>query len=173
MQISHASRRLLLPAKPWFVLASLAGAFVLNLLPLGPLPGIPDWVALVLCFWCIREPMRVGMGMGFLLGVFMDVAHASVMGQHVLAYVLLTFGATMLSKRVLWFPYRQQAVHVFALLLIAQIAVVLARLAGGADFPGFSIFLSALTGAILWRPLSFVLLLPQYQPVEKDENRPI
>ena len=27
--------------------------------------------------------------------------------------------------------------------------------------------------ALLWTPLSFLLLLPQYQPDERDDNRPI
>ena len=31
----------------------------------------------------------------------------------------------------------------------------------------------SLFGALLWWPLTFVLLLPQYQPVDRDANRPI
>jgi rod shape-determining protein MreD len=103
----------------------------------------------------------------------MDVASGSVIGQHPLAYLLLSFAAGGLSRRILWFPLGQQALHILPLLLATQIVMVVARLVGGAEFPGWGYFLGSFTGALLWFPLTFVLLLPQYQPVEKDENRPI
>jgi rod shape-determining protein MreD len=67
----------------------------------------------------------------------------------------------------------QQAVHVLPILLLAQVIMVVVRLLGGAEFPGWWYFGSSLSGALLWAPLSFLLLLPQYQPVERDDNRPI
>jgi len=173
IQPTHASRRILLPARLWFIYLSLGLAFVLNLIPFGRLPGIPDWVALVLAFWCIHQPLKIGMGAGFACGLAMDVASASVMGQHSLAYVLLAFAAGGLSRRVLWFPLAQQALHVLPLLLACQLVMVLVRLAAGGEFPGLGHFLGSVVATLLWHPLSYLLLLPQYQPVERDENRPI
>ncbi|MBK7135575.1 MAG: rod shape-determining protein MreD [Rhodocyclales bacterium] len=173
MQPTHNSRRILLPVRQWFILFSLAAAFFLNLVPLGDLVGVPDWVALVLAFWGVREPLRVGMGTAFVAGLLMDVASGSVIGQHPLAYLLLSFAAGGLSRRILWFPLGQQALHILPLLLATQVVMVVARLVGGAEFPGWGYFLGSFTGALLWFPLTFVLLLPQYQPLEKDENRPI
>lgn len=172
-QPTYSSRRILLPVKRWFILLTLLAALFLNLIPLGNTVGIPDWVALVLAFWSVREPLRVGMGMAFVLGVLMDVAAGSVMGQHALAYLLLAYGASSLSRRVLWFPLGQQALHILPMLLATQLVMVVTRLIGGADFPGFGYFLGSFTATLLWYPLTFVLLLPQYQPIEKDENRPI
>ena len=173
IQPSHSSRRILLPVRQWFILFSLVAAFFLNLIPLGDAPGMPDWVALVLAFWGVREPLRVGMGTAFVAGLLMDVASGSVIGQHPLAYLLLSFAAGGLSRRILWFPLGQQALHILPLLLATQVVMVVARLVGGAEFPGWGYFLGSFTGALLWFPLTFVLLLPQYQPLEKDENRPI
>ena len=173
MQPSHRSKRILLPVKPWFIYLSLLIALTLVFIPTGKLPGFPDWVALVLTFWCIREPLRVGMGTAFICGVLVDLAQGSVMGQHALAYVLLAYVANMLSRRVLWFSLGGQALHVLPMLLGTQMVMVLVRMAAGADFPGLPYFLSSLTGTVLWAPLSFLLLIPQYQPVERDENRPI
>lgn len=173
IQPTHASRRILLPARLWFIYLSLGIAFVLNLIPFGRLPGIPDWVALVLVFWCIHQPLKIGMGAGFAFGLAMDVASASVMGQHSLAYVLLAFAAGGLSRRVLWFPLAQQALHVLPLLLACQLVMLLVRLATGGEFPGLGYFLGGFVATLLWYPLSYLLLLPQYQPVERDENRPI
>ena len=63
------------------IAGSLAIAVFLNLIPLGRLPFVPDWVALVLCFWSVREFRRVGMGWAFVLGLLMDVADGAVLGQ--------------------------------------------------------------------------------------------
>jgi rod shape-determining protein MreD len=54
-----------------------------------------------------------------------------------------------------------------------QMAMLVLRLIGGADFPGWSHFLSSFAAALLWIPLNYILLLPQFRPEEKDENRPI
>lgn len=173
IQPTHSSRRILLPARAWYIYLSLAAAGVLNLMPTGYLPVMPDWVALVLCFWCIHQPLKVGMTAGFIFGLAMDVADGSVMGQHAFAYVLLAFAAGGLSRRVLWFPLWQQALHVLPMLLGVQLVMLWIRLATGAEFPGLPYFYASLAGALLWHPLNYVLLLPQYRPVERDENRPI
>lgn len=173
MQPTFSSSRILLPVRPWFIFATLLIALLLNMLPTASLPFMPDWVAFVICFWSVREPRRVAMGWGFLLGIAMDVADASLMGQHALAYVLLAFAASTLSRRILWFPLAQQALQVLPLLFMAQLVQLLVRLAGGADFPGWSYFVGPLLATLFWLPGTFLLLLPQYQPVERDANRPI
>ena len=173
MQTSYASSRILLPVRPWFIVFSLLAALVLNFLPTSAWPWVPDWVALVLVFWSIREPRRVGMGAGFLLGEAMDVADVSLLGQHALAYVLASYGAAYLSRRILWFPLLQQALHVLPLLLLIQLVQFGVRVMPGASLPGLDYFIGPLVGVCLWWPLTFILLLPQYQPVSRDANRPI
>ena len=173
IQPTHSSRRILLPARGWFIWSSLFLALFLNLVPFGRFPGVPDWVALVLAFWCVHQPLRIGMGTAFLLGLIMDVGDSGVMGQHALAYVPLAYAAAGLSRRILWFPLAQQALHVMPMLLAAQIVMVVARMFGGGEFPGVLYFVSSLVAAALWHPLTYLLLLPQYRPVERDENRPI
>ncbi|GAB4165092.1 MAG: rod shape-determining protein MreD [Rhodocyclaceae bacterium] len=171
MRPTHDSRRILLAARGWFIMLSFAVAFLFDLMP--AVPGWPDWVAMVLTFWCVREPLRVGMAAGFLLGIAVDVADAALLGEHALAYVLLAYAAGALSRRILWFSLSLQALHVLPLLLAVQCVAIGVRMLGGAGFPGWTVFLSGITAAALWIPLNYLLLLPQYQPVEKDENRPI
>ncbi len=173
MQPTFSSSRILLPVRPWFIVFSLLAALVLNFLPTSAWPWVPDWVALVLVFWSIREPRLVGMGAGFLLGVAMDVADVSLLGQHALAYVLASYGAAYLSRRILWFPLLQQALHVLPLLLLVQLVQFGVRVMPGASLPGLDYFIGPLVGVCLWWPLTFILLLPQYQPVSRDANRPI
>ena len=94
MQPTFSSSRILLPVRPWFIFLSLIAAAVLNFLPTAHWPGMPDWVALVLCFWSVREFRRVGMGWGFVLGLLMDVADGAVLGQHAFEVADLRITAT-------------------------------------------------------------------------------
>lgn len=173
MQATFSSSRILLPVRPWFIFLSLIGAVLLNFLPTSHWPGMPDWVALVLCFWSVREFRRVGMGWAFMLGLLMDVADGAVLGQHCFAYVLLAYAASSLSRRLLWFPIAQQALQIMPLLVATQVVQAGMRLAVGADFPGWGYFISPFVATLLWIPATFILLLPQYQPVEQNPDRPI
>ncbi|MCK9259022.1 MAG: rod shape-determining protein MreD [Azoarcus sp.] len=173
MQPTNRSSRILLPVRLWFIHFSLLIALGLVYVPTGRLPGVPDWVALVLAFWCIREPLRIGMGAGFFFGLLVDIGQGAAMGQHALAYVVLAYLANGLARRLMWFSALQQALHVLPMLLVSQALMVAVRLIAGAEFPGWSYFLSSFTGVLLWWPLTYLLLLPQYQPADRDDNRPI
>lgn len=173
MQPTNLSSRILLPVKLWFVYLSLIVALGLEYIPTGRVPGIPDWVALVLAIWCVREPLRIGMGVGFVFGLLVDVGQGAAMGQHALAYVVLAYVANGAARRVLWFPLLQQAIHMLPLFLLIQVLMLVVRILAGAEFPGWSYFLSSLSSALLWAPLSILLMVPQYQPVDRDDNRPI
>ena len=173
MPTTFASSRILQPVSPWFIVLSLFVALLVNFLPTAAWPWLPDWVALVLVFWCVREPRHVGMGSGFVLGLAMDVADSSVLGQHALAYVLAAYAGAWLSRRILWFPIAQQALHVLPILLLVQFVQFAVRIVPGVESPGLLYFVGPFIGVLCWLPLTFVLLLPQHRPVERDENRPI
>ena len=175
MQLSNspASQSILLPVRAGTILASLAAALLLNFLPWSSIALAPDFVALVLAFWCVRQPRLVGLGAGWLMGLLTDVGNGVLLGQHALAYSLLAFAAITLSRRILWFPLWGQALHVAALLLFAQGVSALVRLAAGAEFPGWSIAVGPLFGALLWPVVSVLLLMPQRMPTDVDETRAI
>jgi rod shape-determining protein MreD len=174
MQISDsASQRILLPVRASTILGSFALALLANFLPWKSVALAPDFVALVLAFWCIRQPRLVGLGAGWMLGLLIDAGNGVLMGQHALAYSLLAFASITLSRRILWFPLWGQALHVLALLLFAQAVSALVRLAAGAEFPGWIIAVGPFIGAALWPVVTTLLLLPQRRPVEIDENRAI
>ena len=167
------SQAILLPVRAGTILGSFACALLLDFLPWRNVALVPDFVALVLAFWCVRQPRLVGLGAGWLLGLLIDVGNGVLLGQHALAYSLLAFAAITLSRRVLWFPLWGQALHIAALLLFAQGVAALVRLAAGADFPGWSIAVGPLLGAALWPLVSVLLLLPQRMPANVDETREI
>ena len=175
MQLGNlpSAQAILLPVRAGTILGSLAAALLLNFLPWRNVLLVPDFVALVLAFWCVRQPRLVGLGAGWILGLLIDVGNGVLLGQHALAYSLLAFAAITLSRRILWFPLWGQALHVAGLLLFAQGIAALVRLAAGAEFPGWGIVVGPLIGALLWPVVSLVLLLPQRMPADVDETRAI
>ena len=175
MQLSDSltTQRILLPVRPGTIIMSFAAALLLNFLPWKNVLLVPDFVALVLAFWCVRQPRLVGLGAGWILGLMIDVGNGVLLGQHALAYSLLAFAAITLSRRILWFALWGQALHVAALLLFAQGISALVRLAAGAEFPGWGILVGPLAGALLWPVVSVALLLPQRLPADVDETRAI
>lgn len=173
IQPTFTSSRLLLPARPWFIFMTLLSSYAVNLFPSSAVAWLPDWLSIVLAFWSVREPRKVGMGAAFILGIAMDVGQGSLMGQHALAYVLIAYLASSLSRRILWFPIIEQALHLLPIFIFAQLLQLAVRMIGGAEFPGFSFFLAPVIAGMLWLPATYLLLLPQYRPVDRDDNRPI
>jgi len=173
---STPKQYILLPVNPWFIAFTLVFSLMLNLLPVGRAAWTfawPDWVALTLVFWNIHQPRRVGLLVAWLLGLIMDVNNASLLGEHALAYSVLSYAAISLHRRVLWFTLPTQMVHVLPLLLSAQLVVLLIRLAVGGHFPGLAYFSASFTSVALWPLAAWLYLAPQRRPADKDENRPI
>jgi rod shape-determining protein MreD len=167
------SQHILLPARGGFMLATLAVALVLNLLPWGSVTGLPDWLALVIVFWAVHEPRRMGIGFAWALGLVMDAANGALLGQHALAYSMLAFAAIALSRRMLWFPLWPQALHVFMMLLGAQVVMLAVRLSAGGTFPGAWYFAGSIASAALWPLVTYALLSPQRRAQSADLNRSI
>jgi rod shape-determining protein MreD len=159
-----SSSQILLPVRMSTIIGSFAAALFLNFLPWRDLRLMPDFVALVLAFWCVRQPRLVGLGVAWTLGLLSDAGNGVLLGQHALAYSLLAFLAVWLSRRILWFGPMLQSLHVALILLVAQTAVLLVRLAAGDPFPGWPIFVGPLLGAALWPAVTWLLLLPQRHP---------
>jgi len=173
MRFDERPQRILLPVNAGFMALSFVLALLFNLLPWRNISGVPDLAALVLTFWCVHQPRRVGIGTAWLLGVVMDAGNGALLGQHAFAYSVLAFAAVGLHRRILWFSPWRQAAHVLLLLLACQVlALAVAMIAGGA-FPGYAYFAGSLVAAALWPAAMFLLLLPQRRPESVDENRPI
>ncbi len=170
---SYETRVLLRPVNPAFIWFTLICALLVNLLPWGHSPWVPDFLAVALVFWNVQQPRRVGIGAAFVFGLLMDVHDGALFGEHALAYTLLSYGAISLHRRILWFPLGAQALHVFPLLLVAQVASLLIRLWVGGAVPGWLFFADSLVGALVWPLIHWLLLAPQRRPVERDETRPL
>lgn len=164
---------LLLPVNPVFMGASLVAALAINMLPLGRVAWLPDLLMVLLAFWSLHQPQRVGMGLAFLFGLCMDVQHSALLGQHALIYCLLLFGTKIVRRRLLWFSLPVQALQMLPLFFLAHAVALVVRMIGGGDFPGWSVVIAPVVEALLWPLASGLLLAPQRRAPDADENRPL
>lgn len=165
MDLSPVSRESMRPPAPFRLLVgAFIAAFLLNLLPWNgvALKVRPDFVLLILLYWAVNEPRSVGQGLGFLFGLLMDVADSALLGQHALMYVAAIFLAQLLRVRMSQLSLLAQALHIGAILLLAQLIGVSLNLSLGRELPGTLMLVAPLLGAVLWPPLGLVLALPRF-----------
>ncbi|MGH6693222.1 MAG: rod shape-determining protein MreD, partial [Gammaproteobacteria bacterium] len=106
-------QEILLPVRAGFIALTLVAALMLNLLPWSGawLWLKPDFVALVVLYWCIEQPRKVGFVSAWMMGLIMDVADGTLLGEHALAYSILAYAGIVLHRRVRMFSGTPQAVH--------------------------------------------------------------
>ncbi len=171
--IMRPGKPLLLPARPGFIWGTLVAALLVNMLPVGRQPWMPDLLALVLVFWSVHQPQRIGIATAFLFGLVMDVHQTALLGQHALAYTALSYFAIMVHRRLLWFTVPSQALQVLPLFGSAHAIELAIRLFAGGSFPGWSMVLAPMIESALWPLATVILLAPQRRAVDPDENRPL
>ena len=132
------------------------------LLTLLPLPGWaddyrPQWYTLVLIYWALATPHKVGVGVGWLIGVAVDVITGTLFGQHALGLSLVAFVTLKVHQRVRLFPLWQQAVTVLLLLLLEKLVSLWVVGAIAQPMPGLWFWAPPLVGMVLW-PWVYIVL---------------
>ena len=144
----------------WIVALSLFFAY---LLAIFPLPGWslnwrPEWVLLVVFYWTMALPYRIGLGVSWLAGILLDVIEGGTLGVNALMLMLVAYIALSTHQRLRMYTPIQQSgvvflVSLFALMLTHWLEV----LTGLIVATGPSYLLAALTSAAIW-PGLFSLL---------------
>jgi len=139
--------------------ASLVIALILMILPLPDWAQIyrPNWMALVLIYWSMALPGRVGLWFAFFSGIVLDTSLGTILGQHTLALVVVVFFNLNFYQRIRVLVLAQQAIYVFALLLINQVVVAWVEGIMGRPTPLMAYFGAPLVGMVIW-PWVFVIL---------------
>lgn len=138
---------------------SLLLALVFGLMPLPePLaPLRPYWLGLVLIYWLLEAPDRVGLGFAFLMGLAADLVFGTLFGEQAMRLVMLAFIVQRFRARLRFFPLWQQALAVFLLLLNDRVIAAVIRLFQGEGLPPPGFWVSPLSGLLLW-PWLFLLI---------------
>lgn len=153
---------ILLPVPGLLIGLSLFAALLFDLVPTGPWMRLvwPDAVALLLIYWSVYQPHRLGLWPAFVLGLLVDVHDASLFGQHALAWVTLSWAAVTLHRRMRMLRLSHQVMHVAVLLVGAQCVQMVTQAIAGADVLAWAPFTSSAIGAALWPVLAAAMKLP-------------
>ena len=173
MIMPKGQQQLLLPARPSFIVVTLALALALDMLPLGRLSWTPSWSLLLLVFWGLHQPQRVGMVTAFVVGLCIDVHQSVLLGLHAMVYCAVMYGVSLAQRRLQWFGSGWQALQLLPLFAAVQLLELLLRILLGGIFPGWWLLLAPLLEALLWPLVSWLLLAPQRRPPLLDDNRPL
>lgn len=172
--IMPAGRQLLLPANPRFIAFTLILGLLLNmLLGLTGWNWLPDVLAIVVVFWNVYQPRRVGVVLAFVLGLALDVHESALLGQNALSYVVLSSIALAVQRRLQWFPLREQALQIVPLFVLAALVEWVTRLVVQDAWPHWSQLLAPFMQAALWPLVGALLLAPQRRAFAPDNIRPL
>jgi rod shape-determining protein MreD len=111
----------------------------------------PDFILVMIIYWLFRAPHIVNIGTAWFAGIVFDLVSGGIFGQHALAFAMVAYFAVSYQRRLILFNSWQQAGYVFILLLFAQIIVLVLKLLAGGEVPGWSYFLSSISGIVLWQ----------------------
>lgn len=141
------------------IVMSFVAALLLTMLPLPEmLKGLrPEWVTLVLIYWCMALPYRIGIGWAWVAGLMLDVSTGSLLGQHALALAIVAFLALKLHQRIRLFPLMQQGFAILVLVAMAQLINLWINGIIHTPPTSWSYWLPSLISAALW-PWLFIVM---------------
>lgn len=145
--------------RTWLFPVSVLVALLLGLLPLPAWlqPFRPYWLALVIAYWLIEEPDRIGLGVAFACGLAADLAFGGLLGEQALRLTVLAFIVQRFRSQLRFFPVPQQALAIGGLLLNDRVVSAAIHLALGEPQVPWAYWWAPLLGMLLWAPL-FLLL---------------
>ena len=141
------------------IVLSLIAAMALTVVPLPSFLAAvrPEWVVLVLIYWCMALPERVGVGVGWMTGLLLDVLRGGLLGQHALSFAIIAYITLQLYQRLRVFPLWQQAFSVFVLVLLHLMLQLWIKGISGQPTGAWDWLLPAFGSTLLW-PAVFLLL---------------
>ncbi len=143
----------------WLVYGSFALGLLFAILPLpaSVTAARPFLLAMLMAYWSMEVPNKVGIGTAFVVGLFADLVTATLLGEHALRLVVLVFLVQRFRARLRFFPLWQQSLALGLLLGNDQVLLAIIHWLAGAALPAWTSALSPLLGMLLW-PWLYVLL---------------
>ena len=136
--------------------------FIAVMLTIMPLPDWarylrPEWVMLVLIYWCMATPGRLNVGIAWLMGLVVDVINGNLLGQHALSFAIVAFVTVKLHKQIRVYPLWQQSLSVFTLIALNQLFVIWTKGIIDEAPDTWLYWLPSATSALIW-PWMYLIL---------------
>lgn len=136
----------------WVIAATIIAAWALEIMPLPAWLALfrPEWPAMVLIYWCLALPQRVGIGIGWSVGLVVDVLRGALLGQHAMGYAVMAYLAVKLHRRIRIFPLWQQALTVMVFITLHMLLVLWVLGMIGQSRGMLTYWLPSISSAALW-----------------------
>lgn len=141
------------------ILLSFIVAFILTMIPVSDNLEIyrPHWLILLLIYWCIAVPHRVGVFSGWLVGFFLDIHTDSLLGLHALTFAIVAYLAYKLHARIRLYPLFQQSLIILLLVTLSQIILLWLSGITGNVRGDWSYWVSSLISMLCWPWIFFLM----------------
>jgi rod shape-determining protein MreD len=141
------------------VIGTIILALMLTVVPLpdSVAPFRPDWAALTLIYWSMMLPRTWSVGSAWVVGLLLDVAQGTILGQHALALTFIVFVTVRFHLLMRVFPMQQLTATVFALLALYQFLLFWVNGVAGIETQAVDYWAPVITGTVFW-PLVMMLL---------------
>jgi rod shape-determining protein MreD len=120
-------------------------------------PFRPDWVALTLIYWAMMMPRTWSVGIAWIVGIVLDVAQGTILGQHALALCFIVFVTVRFHLLIRVFPMPQLAATVFAILALYQFLLFWINGVAGVEVEAVSYWGPVITGTLFWPVVTMLL----------------
>ena len=141
------------------VLIAIVIALMLLMVPLPDwaAPFRPDWVTLALIYWAIALPRTWSVGSAWIVGIIVDVAQGTLLGQHAAALCVTIYVTVRLHLLMRVFPIVQLTATVFSLLALYQFILFWINGVAGVSAPSIDYWAPVISGTVIW-PIVYMLL---------------
>lgn len=127
-------------------------ALWLSVMPMpSPLDlGRPMWLAMVVAYWVMALPHRVGLLTAWFAGLATDVLYGGLFGQHALVMTVVAWLMLLLYQRIRLFPLWQQSLVMLPVLGLAQLLLLWLNSLAGSRPPILLFLMPVVVSALLW-----------------------
>lgn len=141
------------------IVATFVVAYILAIVPLPEwlMAARPAWVPLVLLYWVIAIPHRIGVVSAWCAGLFLDVLLGNVLGQNAMAMAVIAYVAYLLHLRIRVYPVWQQCLAILVMVGIYQLVALLIQRSVSMMPWTMHYWLVSVVSALIW-PWLLVLL---------------
>jgi rod shape-determining protein MreD len=141
------------------ILVTFAIAAILSIVPIpDKFSNIrPEWISLVLIYWCMVIPHRIGVFTAWCVGILMDVLYGTLLGQYALTLSILAFLSYRLQNRLRLSPLLQQAMIILLLVALQQVIILWIKGVSGNIPKSVTYWLPSLTSTLIWPVIAIIL----------------
>jgi rod shape-determining protein MreD len=140
----------------WVIVLSFLVAYLLAIVPFPEwaMNYRPEWVPMVLIYWVMALPYRMGIGSAWVAGIMLDILEGSVLGLNAVSLVIIAYVTLSLHQRLRMFSSIQQSGLVLALvglnLVLCHWLQIMTTQSANVNL---MFLMSALTSAAIWPSL--------------------